>query len=370
MINFNIKKAAFPVILALLSTGLLAGCGKKKEEASSEVAGTAIVQSESLHSDAADGAGAATSEVAGTAIVQSESLHSDAAGAATSEVAGTAIVQSESLRTDAADGAGAEGGEKQEPAEGGLLEPTVLTEAGASESNALSETAGLPESGTLSERTELPETGALSETVELSESGALFESDAFSESASMSEAEDVVSGFIFSLGGTINSTEDGIFQDTTSGTSGVAGGAIVPGLGGKIGFTPMEKNELSQYIGMSFAELEKRFPEMESETAVGMRSYKLGEGSGDRTHQVGLTGSESGGVITKINLYLGEEYKIAGITSGMDLTAADKAAKNAGFEPEGETTSGLITYRAADGVLTVVVYSSDGVTVNTVSCET
>ena len=359
MINFNIKKAAFPVILALLSTGLLAGCGKKKEEASSEVAGTAIVQSESLHSDAAD-----------------------AAGTATSEVAGTAIVQSESLRTDAADGAGAEGGEKQEPAEGELLEPTVLTEAGASESNALSETAGLPESGTLSERTELPETGALSETVELPESGALseiaelpgsgalFESDAFSESASMSEAEDVVSGFIFSLGGTINSTEDGIFQDTTSGTSGVAGGAIVPGLGGKIGFTPMEKNELSQYIGMSFAELEKRFPEMESETAVGMRSYKLGEGSGDRTHQVGLTGSESGGVITKINLYLGEEYKIAGITSGMDLTAADKAAKNAGFEPEGETTSGLITYRAADGVLTVVVYSSDGVTVNTVSCET
>ena len=359
MINFNIKKAAFPVILALLSTGLLTGCGKKKEEASSEVAGTAIVQSESLHSDAADGAGTATSEVAGTAIVQSESL-----------------------RTDAADGAGSEAGEKQEPAEGGLLEPTVLTEAGASESNALSETAGLPESGTLSERTELPETGALSETVELpesgalseiaelSESGALFESDAFSESASMSEAEDVVSGFIFSLGGTINSTEDGIFQDTTSGTSGVAGGAIVPGLGGKIGFTPMEKNELSQYIGMSFAELEKRFPEMESETAVGMRSYKLGEGSGDRTHQVGLTGSESGGVITKINLYLGEEYKIAGITSGMDLTAADKAAKNAGFEPEGETTSGLITYRAADGVLTVVVYSSDGVTVNTVSCET
>lgn len=183
----------------------------------------------------------------------------------------------------------------------------------------------------------------------------------------MSDATSVEDSFAFSLGGTINSIEDPASPEGGSTATG-AGGAILPGIGGIITIKPMEKNELSQYIGMAFENIEKEFKGIESTVAVGTRSYNLGDAVGDRTHQVGMSGSESGGVVTKINLYAGDEYKIAGIKAGMDLTAADKAARDAGFAPEGEGSSGLVIYTAPDG-LTVTVYSSDGVSVDTVTCE-
>lgn len=183
----------------------------------------------------------------------------------------------------------------------------------------------------------------------------------------MSDATSSEDSFAFSLGGTINSIEDPASPNGGSTATG-AGGAILPGIGGIITIKPMEKNELSQYIGMAFENIEKEFKGIESTVAVGTRSYNLGDAVGNRTHQVGMSGSESGGVVTKINLYAGDEYKIAGIKAGMDLTAADKAARDAGFAPEGEGTSGLVIYTAPDG-LTVTVYSSDGVSVDTVTCE-
>ena len=183
----------------------------------------------------------------------------------------------------------------------------------------------------------------------------------------MSDATSVEDSFAFSLGGTINSIEDPASPEGGSTATG-AGGAILPGIGGIITIKPMEKNELSQYIGMAFENIEKEFKGIESTVAVGTRSYNLGDAVGNRTHQVGMSGSESGGVVTKINLYAGDEYKIAGIKAGMDLTAADKAARDAGFAPEGEGSSGLVIYTAPDG-LTVTVYSSDGVSVDTVTCE-
>jgi len=183
----------------------------------------------------------------------------------------------------------------------------------------------------------------------------------------MSDATSAEDSFAFSLGGTINSIEDPVSPNGGSTATG-AGGAILPGIGGIITIKPMEKNELSQYIGMAFENIEKEFKGIESTVAVGTRSYNLGDAVGNRTHQVGMSGSESGGVVTKINLYAGDEYKIAGIKAGMDLTAADKAARDAGFAPEGGAASGLVIYTAPDG-LTVTVYSSDGVSVDTVTCE-
>lgn len=248
-----------------------------------------------------------------------------------SDVAGSAIVQSEISKTDAASSAGAP--KEELPSESEV--PEADSGAAGQESAALSYA---------------------------SESGAQAEDEGKKGTLS-----DILGSL--SLGGTINSAEDGAFPDVTSGTSAVAGGAIVPGIGAIV-LTPLEKNELSQYLGISFSSLEKAFSgeDLYAETSFGVRSYNLGGAVGDRTHQVGMTGSESGGVITKINLYAGDSYKIAGIRSGMDLTAADKAAADAGFEKTEEAAGGLITYEAPDG-LVVRVFSPDGVTVDTVTCE-
>lgn len=318
MIDKKMIKRITPLMAAALTAALLCGCGTKKEDVpvTSEVAGSAIVQTESQgNSKAAD------SEVAKNG--NAEAADQNTADQANAEGAdsGAAGQASSSSSSGAASAASAVSGEESHTSD---VNGSAIVETSFAE-----------------------------------------EAESFAEEAGAASED---SGFAFSLGGTINSIENGAFPDAESGTSDVAGSAIVPGIGGIV-IKPLEKNELSQYIGLSFAELEKKFPGMESETSVGVRSYKLGEGSGDRTHQVGMTGSESGGVITKINIYAGETYKIAGITAGMDLTAADKAARDAGFDLEGESASGLITYKAPDG-MTVRVYSSDGVTVNTVTCET
>lgn len=319
MIDKKMIKRITPLMAAALTAALLCGCGTKKEDVP------------------------VTSEVAGSAIVQTESQGNSKA--ADSEAAKNGNAEAADQNTaDQANAEGADSGAADQASSSSLSSAASATAAVSGEESHTSDVNG-------------------SAIVEISLAE---EAESFAEETVDAASED--SGFAFSLGGTINSIENGAFPDAESGTSDVAGSAIVPGIGGIV-IKPLEKNELSQYIGLSFAELEKKFPGMESETSVGVRSYKLGEGSGDRTHQVGMTGSESGGVITKINIYAGETYKIAGITAGMDLTAADKAARDAGFDPEGESASGLITYKAPDG-MTVRVYSSDGATVNTVTCET
>ncbi len=271
-----------------------------------------------------------------------------------SEVAASAIVATQSASADES---------------GGKAESTA-SDAAASEISAQSERASSAEGTSERERAEAPAPAGTSLAQEVSgTTGEETESAGIPDEASTVESmEESVSGLLFSLGGTIDSAEDPADPGNQGNGSGGAGGAILPGVG-KIVIKPMEKNELTQYLGLSFSALEKKFPDASAEEAIGVRSYNLGEGVDGRTHQVGMTGSVRGGVITKINLYAGNTYKIAGIQYGMDLSAADKAARAAGFEPEsGSKESSLTVFTAPDG-LTVTVYSSDGVTVDTVICE-
>ncbi len=326
-----------PVLLLAAGCLLLTGCGGKKKAESPErpavsetvsaVAGSAVTSSEASAASAATSSGTA----AGSAVTSSEA---SAASAATSSgtAAGSAVTSSGTAAASAAAPDGAAAGQDA-VSRGEGTEPASASEADAGQDGALPESAS----------EEALSSGLLS----------------------------------FSLGGTINSAED-MADPATSGaeSSAAAGGAILPGIG-KLSISPLEKNELSQYIGMSFDALEKKFEGIESEVSFGVRSYSLGEAVDGRDRQVGMTGSESGGLITKINLYAGEAYKIAGIRSGMSLEAADKAAKAAGFDNKEESgafaqkeepDNGLTVYQAPDG-LTVTVYSSDGATVDTVTCE-
>ena len=179
----------------------------------------------------------------------------------------------------------------------------------------------------------------------------------FTESGASSQASSVASG-----------AEEPAEAAKKAESSVGVGGAILPGIGSILNISPPDKNELSQYIGMSFRSLEREFPGIESATSIGMRSYYLGGAVGSRTHQVGLSGSENGGVITQVNLYAGDEYMIAGIKAGITLGEARKRAAAAGFDQVGKSRNGLTVYDCPDG-LQVTVYSSDGSTVDTVTCE-
>ena len=136
---------------------------------------------------------------------------------------------------------------------------------------------------------------------------------------------------------------------------------------------PEEKkdpNELSAYAGMTFDEFLKQQPKAaEHGTVVGVKGFSLG---GD-AQEAGLSGKESDRIITRVNLYGGDTYHLFGITAGMAIADAEKAAEAAGFVLSG-SEGGLFVWYAGAGSAAkegsqLTVWSKDGETADTVTYD-